>query len=54
MTFMDRLNSPKCDFASNRSGGEIIIFQQIQALPSHFESFWSIVLVRFEDFFVRE
>ena len=43
MTFLDRLNSPKFDFTQNRSGGKIIKFQQIQALTSHFESFWSIV-----------
>jgi len=43
MTFLDCLNSPKCDFTQNRSGGKIIKFQQSQALTSHFESFWSIV-----------
>ena len=44
----------KIDFSQNQRGGKIIYFQQSQALTSHFESFWSIVLVRFEDFFVRE
>ena len=43
MTFLDCLNSPKCDFTQNRSGGKIIKFQQSQALTSHFESFCSIV-----------
>ena len=43
MTFLDCLNSLKCDFTQNWSGGKIIKFQQIQALSSHFESFWSIV-----------
>ena len=44
MTFLDRLNSPKFNFAQNRSVGKMIKFQQSQALTSHFESFWSIVL----------
>ena len=44
MTFLDRLNSPKFDFTQNRSGGKMITFQQSQALTSHFESSWSIVL----------
>ena len=43
MTILDRLNSPKCDFTQNRSGGKIIKVTQCQALTSHFESFWSIV-----------
>ena len=43
MTFMDRLNLPKLDFASNLNGSKIITFQQSQALTSHFESFCSIV-----------
>ena len=43
MTFLDRLNLPKFDFTQNRSDGNIIKFQQSQALNSHFESFWSIV-----------
>ena len=43
MTFLDHLNSPKFDFTSNLSIGKMIIFQQSQALISHFESFWSIV-----------
>ena len=43
MTFLDRLNSPKCDFTQNQSGSKIIKDQQSQALTSHFESFWSIV-----------
>ena len=43
MTFLDRLNSPKCDFTQNRSCGKIIKCQQIQALTSHFESFCGIV-----------
>ena len=43
MTFLDRLNSLKCDFTKNLSGGKIIKFQQSQALTSHLESFWSIV-----------
>ena len=43
MTFLDRLNSAKCDFTQNQRGGKIIKFQQSQALTSHFESFWSIV-----------
>ena len=43
MTFLDRLNSPKCDFTQNRSGSKIIKLQQSQALTSHFEIFWSIV-----------
>ena len=45
MTFLDRLNSPKFNFTQNWSGGgKIIKFQQSQALTSHFESFWSIVI----------
>ena len=44
MTFLDSLNSPKCDFTLNLRGGKIIKFQQSQVLTSHFESFWSIVL----------
>ena len=44
MTFLDRLNLPKLDFPQNCSGGKIIKFQQSQALTSHFESFWSIVV----------
>ena len=43
MTFLDRFNSPKCDFTQNRCGENMIKFQQSQALTSHFESFWSIV-----------
>ena len=43
MTFIDCLNSPKFDFTQNRSGGEIIKYQQDQALTSHFECFWSKV-----------
>ena len=43
MTFLDCLNSPKCDFTQNKSGGKIDKFQQSQALTSHFENFWSIV-----------
>ena len=43
MTFLDCLNSPKCDFTQIWSGGKLIKFQQSQALTSHFESFWSIV-----------
>ena len=34
----------KIDFSQNQRGGKIIYFQQSQALTSHFESFWSIVL----------
>ena len=45
MTFLDRLNLPKNDITLNLSGGEMIKFQQSQALTSHFESFWSIVLI---------
>ena len=41
MTFLNRLNSPKCDFTQNWSGSKIIKFQQSQALTSYFESFWS-------------
>ena len=44
--FFDSLNSLKFDFTSNLSGGKLIKFQQSQALTSHFESFWSIVLWR--------
>ena len=44
MTFLDRLNSPKLDFTQNWSGGKMIKFQQSQALTSHFESFWIMVL----------
>ena len=44
MTFLDRLNSPKFDFTQNQSGGKIIKFRQSQALTSHLESFWSIVV----------
>ena len=44
MTFLDRLNSPKYDFTQNWSGGKIIKSQQSQALTSHFEGFWIIVL----------
>ena len=47
MTFLDRLNLPKCDFAQNQSGGKIIKFQQSQALTSHFEIFWSVVTCYF-------
>ena len=43
MTFLDRLCSTKFDFPLNQSGGNMIKFQQSQALTSHFESFWSIV-----------
>ena len=43
MTFLDHLNSPKCDFTQNRSGSKIINFQQSQALTLHFGFFWSIV-----------
>ena len=49
MTFLDRLNSPKLDFTQNRSGGNIIKYQQNQALTSHFESFWSIVVSSVEN-----
>ena len=48
------LKLPKCDFMQNRSGSEIIKFQQSLALTSHFESFWSIVKLYYgkvEDFF---
>ena len=48
MKFLDRLNSLKLDFMQNQSGGKIIKFQQIQALTSHFGSFWSIVQKTFE------
>ena len=44
MTYLERLNSPKFYFMQYWSGSEIIKFQQSQALTSHFESFWSIVL----------
>ena len=45
MTSLDRLNLQKFGFMQNQSGGKIIIkFQQSQALTSHFEIFWSIVL----------
>ena len=44
MTFLNRLNLPKCDFTQNQSGDKIIKFQQSQALTSHLESFWSIYL----------
>ena len=43
MTFLDRLNSPKFDFTLKWSVGEMIKFQQSQALTSHVESFWSIL-----------
>ena len=43
LTYLDRLNSPKFDFAYNQRGGRMIKFKPIQALTSHFESFWSIV-----------
>ena len=46
MTFLVRLNSSKFDFMSNQIGGKIIKFQHSQALTSHFESFWSIVICR--------
>ena len=36
-TFSVRLNSLKCDFTQNQSGGKIIKCQQSQALTSHFE-----------------
>ena len=36
MTFLDRLNLPKCDFTQNRRGGKIIKFQKSQALTSQF------------------
>ena len=45
MTFLDCLNSLKWDFTQNWSGGKIIEFQQSQSLTSHFETFWSIVLM---------
>ena len=48
MTFLDRLNSLKFDFTQNRSGGKNIKFQQSPALTSHFESFWSIVVMIFD------
>ena len=44
MTLFDHLNSPKFDSTQNRSDGKIIRFRQTQALTSHFESFWSIVI----------
>ena len=50
MTFLDHLNSPKCDFTQNWSGVKIIKFQQSPALTSHFESFWSIVYCSFWQF----
>ena len=53
MTFLDCLNSPKCDFRQNPSGGKIIKYLQSQALTSQFESFWSIV-VRIEKYFQLE
>ena len=43
MTFLDRLNSPNCDFTQNWSGGKIIKLQQSLASTSHIESFWNIV-----------
>ena len=43
MTFLDLLDSPKCDFTQNRCGENMIKFQQSQALTSHFESFCSLV-----------
>ena len=48
MTFLDCLHSPKFDFMQHRSGGKIIKYQQSQALTSHFETFWSIVLWFFQ------
>ena len=44
MTFLDRLHLQKLDFTENLSDGKMIKFQQSQALTSHFESLWSIVL----------
>ena len=44
MIFLERLNSPKCDFTQNRSCDIIIKFQQSQPLTSHFEIFWSRVI----------
>ena len=37
MTYFDLLNSQKCDFTQNQSGGKIIKCQQSHALTSHFE-----------------
>ena len=45
MTVLNRLNSPKLDFTQNRSGSKITKYQQSQDLTSHFESFWSIVIL---------
>ena len=49
MTFLDGLNSPQLEFTQNGSGGKIIKYQQNQALTSHFESFWSIVVSSVEN-----
>ena len=46
MTFLYRLNLTKLDFTQNLSGSKMIKCQQSQALTSHFESFWSIVICR--------
>ena len=47
ITFLELLNSPKFDFTQSQGGSKIIKYQQSQALTSHFESFWSIVLCTF-------
>ena len=44
MAFLARLNLLKFDFMLDRIDGNMIKFQQSQALTSHFESFWSIVI----------
>ena len=48
ITLFDRLNSPKFDFTQNLSGRQIVKFPQCAALTSHFESFWSIVLLEWQ------
>ena len=44
MAFLARLNLLKFDFMLDRIDGNMVKFQQSQALTSHFESFWSIVI----------
>ena len=44
MTFLECLNLPKFYFTENLIRTKINKLQQSQALTSHFECFWSIVL----------
>ena len=51
ITFLVGLNLPKFDFTQNLRAGRMIKFQQSQALTSHFESFWSIVHIKYNYYY---